>query len=536
MQHSTRTTSSCLFFFLLAASQARSQTTQDDAAPYDRYGQSSAVGDFDGDGVGDLAVGIPGEDLGSRKDAGAVRVHYSLSGGGPGTKFHQYLNEALLGFQARGYESFGHSLVAANFNGDAYDDLAIGAYGEDVGSKHQAGAVFVIHGGPAGLDLTQVKRWHQGSAGIAGAVETGDWFGFSLASADFDGNLFPDLAIGVPLEDIGSIQNAGAVNVIYGFAGGLQSSNNSVWYQDVGGVNDVSEAHDQYGHSLATGDFDGNGLADLAIGVPYEDQAFYETSGTVHNIGLINILHGSPVQGIRSSGDVTLFPVTQFGQANLAAGAAFGYALAAGRYELGKPDFLAVGAPYQKVGSVNSAGRVHILQRVSGSSYSLWNYDTWDQASPGIAGGPEYGDGFGTSLAVGEFSISGAPALVVGVPGEALGSLSKSGVVQVLYFDTNTKKIGANGSQMWHQNSAGIPGGASPYDSFGRSVTVGDVTGEGFEDLVIGVPGEDTGGHESAGAVHVLRGGGLEGFDGVTAIATQLLHEFFWAIGGGTQG
>ena len=528
MKTSLRTTCSLLLLATLTAPSARAQFFQDQAASYDWYGRSTAVGDFDGDGVGDLAVGIPGEDVGSAYNAGAVRVAYSLAGQGPGTKSHQYLNESVLGHFPRAYEYFGNALVAADFDGDSFDDLAIGAYGEDVGAGNQAGAVYVVYGGPNGLNTFDVDVWHQNSAGIAGVVETGDWFGYSLAADDFNDDGVADLAVGAPLEDIGSIPDAGAVNVIYGVQDvGLQAAFNTIWYQDIAGINDSSEPYDQYGWSLAAGDFDLNGVADLAVGVPYEDIGPSSAPNVMVNAGRVNVLRGQPFQGIQNVGDISWYPVSLLANPT-GTGAAFGYSLTSGTFNNGNGDFLAIGAPYQKVGTV-AAGRVHVIQMIQETNYVWWSREEWDQGSPGIAGAVEHGDHFGKALAAGSFSHHDTDALVIGVPGEDLGSTANAGVVQVLYFDPGTQRHGANGSQMWHQNSPGVPEGAAAYDVFGASLTVGDVTGEGFADLIVGVPGEDLASYQAAGAVHVLRGGGPEGFSGVTTLATQLLHEFIWS-------
>ena len=85
--------------------------------------------------------------------------------------------------------------------------------------------------------------WAHGSAGPSGQPSDGPVF------SDFNGDGFPDLAIGVPNEDGGAVSNAGAVNVLYGSAGGLQatSPDDQFWNQDSPGVRDVAEANDQFG-------------------------------------------------------------------------------------------------------------------------------------------------------------------------------------------------------------------------------------------------------------------------------------------------
>ena len=86
--------------------------------------------------------------------------------------------------------------------------------------------------------------------------------------ADFNGDGFDDLAVGVPGEDIGTINSAGAVNVIYGSSGGLSCGGNQFWHQDSSGILDTAEASDQFGDALAAGDFNGDGFDDdLAVGV-----------------------------------------------------------------------------------------------------------------------------------------------------------------------------------------------------------------------------------------------------------------------------
>ena len=515
----------------LAANSARAQWL-DDAAPYDRYGSAVAIGDFDGDGIGDLAVGIPGEDLGTAYNAGAVRVHYSLPGngpdGGPGQKANQYLNEAILGSPPNSYAYFGSSLATGDFDGDSYDDLAVGAYGDDVGYYNQAGAVFVIYGGPNGLDTSRRQRLYQGAFANTGNPGAGDWFGFSLASADFDQNGACDLAVGCPRDDYSSsVTDTGVVNILYGQTGiGIAFSTQGQFFEENNTRGGASEQGDQFGYALATGNFDDDSYPDLAIGVPYEDTSdwFWNTS----NHGRVYFLMGSS-SGMRSPfrGELQASFLSPGQNLNpTLSDSYFGMALASGNFGNGAPDFLAVGAPYQAVGAVPHAGRVHVFQAEFSGSWS-WSRQEWDQDSPGIGGGAEPYDGFGSALAVGVVSHSGNPTLAIGVRNEALGSTLYAGAVHALYYDPNTGFFGSNGSQLWHQDSPGVPETFERYDIFGSALAMGDVSGEGFDDLIVGVPGEDTGGYAAAGAAHVLFGGGLEGFDGLTSQGTMLLHEYY---------
>ena len=137
--------------------------------------------------------------------------------------------------------------------------------------------------------------WSQGSQGITGTPEAGDQFGYSLAAANFGNSGQADLAVGVPFEDQAAT-NDGAVNVIYGATtGGLGAAGNEVWSQGGEGITGTPEAGDQFGYSLAAGNFGNGGQADLAVGVPFEDQA-------ATNDGAVNVIYGATTGGLGAAG------------------------------------------------------------------------------------------------------------------------------------------------------------------------------------------------------------------------------------------
>ena len=110
-------------------------------------------------------------------------------------------------------------------NGDGYADLAIGVPFERVINSNSAGAVITLYGSASGLQAPASgalvsQLWTQASTANFGPVEGGDQFGSALASGDFNGDGFKDLAIGAPGEDLTPI-DAGVVDVIYGTAAGL---------------------------------------------------------------------------------------------------------------------------------------------------------------------------------------------------------------------------------------------------------------------------------------------------------------------------
>src|SRR6185436_19448383 len=137
--------------------------------------------------------------------------------------------------------------------------------------------------------------WTQDSTNVNDVAEQGDAFGSFLSTGDFNGDGNDDLAVGVIGEDVGSMKDAGAVQVLYGSSIGLSATSPiayQFWTQDSTNVTDAAEAGDFFGHSLSSGDFNGDGKDDLAIGVPRED-AGRKPSALVEDAGAVHVLYGS---------------------------------------------------------------------------------------------------------------------------------------------------------------------------------------------------------------------------------------------------
>jgi hypothetical protein len=466
-----------------------------------------AKGDFNGDGFGDLAVGVPNEDLGTLEDAGAVNVIYGSSTGltAANNQFWTEDSPGVLG-TAEDNDQFGSSLASGDFNGDGFSDLAVGRPLEDIAAVDQ-GAVTVLYGSASGLTATGNQGWEQNSTGILDAAEDSDLFGSALVWGDFNSDGFGDLAIGVPREDVGTLEDAGAVHIIYGSPTGLTATNNQFWTQDTALGGALSDAFDKFGSTLAAGDFNKDVSDDLAIGAPNEDV------GNINEAGEVDIMYGVAGVGLTSAG-------SQFWSQNTIAvpdaaedGDQFGSAIAAGDFSGDGSSDLAIGVPGEDVGTIQDAGAVNVLYGSVGNRLTAINAQFWTQNTGSILDACEANDFFSLALAAGDFNGDGQSDLAIGVPGEDVGNLQEAGAVNVLYgggsfTPPTTFFLGllATNNQFWTQNTADILDDAEVFDLFGFALTAWNF-GEGSQaDLAIGAPGEDVGNIENAGAVNVLYG------------------------------
>jgi hypothetical protein len=458
--------------------------------------QSSPIGgspqpgatDFNGDGFADLAIGVPYEGLGAIGVAGAVNVIYGSDIGlmEAGDQFWSQGTPDVED-QAEGADSFGSAVAGGDFNGDGFTDLVIGVPSEDIGSVLHAGAVNVIYGSATGLSATKIpdQFWSQDSTDVIDDIELRDQLGDPLATADFNGDGFTDLAIGVHLEDIGSTSDAGGVNVIYGSPTGLSATKipDQFWSQDSTDVLDDVEERDLFGFTLAEDDFNGDGFADLAVGVPFE------SLGPLIEAGAVHLLYGS-AGGLTAVGN-QLWTQDVSGVLDTAEpGDKFGWSLATGDVNGDAFPDLAIGAfnedIEEQLDPITDAGAVSVLMGGPSGVSSTGN-QFFHQNTVGILGEAESSDQFGQELAAGNLNGDAFADMVVGVPFEDL-SISNEGVIHVLLGSASG--LSDAGDQMVAQDSPGILDRSEGDDSFGAHLGVGRFDGDGFDDLAIGIPNE----------------------------------------------
>lgn len=449
-------------------------------------------GDVDGDGSEDLLIGVPLEDLGSRRDAGLVHLLFGPAGRSA-ARFGAALRQGgpIIGNPGRG-DGFGGSVELVDIDGDGHADAVIGSPGERIGPSRRAGVVHVIPGGPGGLVRRATTRLVEGRAGMPGRVGRDNAFGWDLASGDFDDDGYGDLAISAVGERAGGAAGAGAVTIVMGGPDGPDLAR-TVQFSQQGAVKGRPAEGDSFGRSMAVGDFDGDGFDDLAVGVPGERVRRRRDAGAV------NVLYGSE-SGLGTGRN------QRFTQPLLREraedGDLFGFALAAVDLDCDGFDELAVGSPNEDLRNDPNTG---IVQVISGAPGGL-DRRRVTRLAAGRSGlpGEKANAGFGKALAGTDGGADGCGDLVIGAPFATVDDRRGAGAVYVVEGGRRwSRKVEA-------QLLAGRPvlgRTPAPGDFLGSSLAVLDWNGDGRDDVAIGAHGVAVGGREDAGALVIVEGG-----------------------------
>lgn len=512
---------SSLFFPLIQLDKALGiePESPDRSESNDKFGSSLASDDFNGDGFMDIAVGSPGERNWADDKVGAVNIYFGSAHLNP-QEMDQIIYPGMNSkLKLKINSNFGSVLTTGDYNGDGFSDLVVAApdqkfYFPGEPEYYQGGSIYVFYGSENGFNSFDLKiqEINQNMPEVPGTPKPHpnqpgpDKFGAALASGNFNNDAYMDLAIGVPNEnelDIGAFPYSGIVHIFYGSSTGLSMHNNQLWHEDVPGIHGKGEEGDQFGSSLAVGDFNSDYYDDLAIGVPGE------SIGDKEDAGMVIVIYGSS-SGLTATGTQRFYQdLFVVGNYHSEAGDKFGFSLATGDFDGNSADDLAIGVPGEDLDRVSSTGLVHVI-------FGCPPISPYTGSSPLCNPGLSYGQiksneqvrkrnysYFGITLSSGNFDndqfygVCSCPSglcgctlnyddLVVGAYGDS--PPFAAGSIYVYYGAwPNPLTYG----QFWNQDSEGLNFSPEAEDLFGYSITCNDFNRDYFDDIVIGIPGKN---------------------------------------------
>ncbi|MFF7550840.1 trypsin-like serine protease [Streptomyces canus] len=227
-------------------------------------------------------------------------------------------------------------------------------------------------------------------------------------------------------------------------------------------------------------DFNCDGIEDIAVSDPRA------TVGGNAGAGLVRVVYGG------GKGTAEINQSLDWVSGSAEANDGFGEAIDTVDYDEDGCTDLVVGAPGEDLGTATDGGMVDILHGATGGlgtgTVKVTHFQQGEGAGAIAASSSESGDRMGHALAAGE-TAAGEPYVVIGVPGESLGTVTKAGMAFYLRGKINASV---------HQDKADVPGAAEANDGFGSSVAAD------ANHIAVGAPNEDIGGDAASGNLAVF--------------------------------
>ena len=496
--------------------------------PFDQSGRSlSSAGDVNGDGLDDIIVGAHRSDLGGY-EAGASYIIFGQEGGNP-VELSALESSGSNGFVIIGDTVSQNAALsvsgAGDINGDGFADLIIGAPVSSPNGKW-SGSSYIVYGknDTEIIYLSEIEKEDNTSGFIIKGLNEGDFFGHTVSDAgDVNGDGLDDLIIGAPTADPNGL-NSGTTYVVYGRQNldGLQLGSSIDLTQIVAGTGGFSlngptnEVQSGYAVSGA-GDVNGDGYDDLIIGAPYAD-----TNGS--DSGTVFVIFGSAentsveLSDLIIDGDTT--PENGFVINGISPGDMSGYSVSsAGDVNGDGLDDLVIGAPGEATNGEMSGSSFVVFGKTDTEPVELSKIKANTSEIPAgfIINGANIFDSAGQSSVsnAGDVNGDGLDDLIVGaIGGDPNGT--ESGVSYVVFG----KQSGQSVELSIVQNGIGgfSINGVQKSDNSGWSVSdAGDLNGDSFADVLVGVPFASPNG-TSSGSSYAIFGSNIT--QSVTQVGT----------------
>ncbi len=253
----------------------------------DRYGSAIAnMGDLDGDGVIDIAVGAAGADGGGSSE-GKIFLHF-LDTDGSVKSTSSFDSGSSDGPSLNDDDEYGISIAnLGDLDGNGYNDMAVGSRSTDEGGTDR-GIVHIHSMEKVDGDIT-FKRTNQltySTENGASNVDDGDEYGTAVANmGDLSGNGMNELAVGAASSDFGGSNNSnkGTIYIHFLSMDGTNVVVDSTIQWGHGSPSTLVLANgDHYGSAIVSiGDLNGDSIADIAVGA-FKDDTDGESRGSIY--------------------------------------------------------------------------------------------------------------------------------------------------------------------------------------------------------------------------------------------------------------